>query len=74
MQGELLEPQVTIVRRGWATIEEYAVGGRIYAVKIVPTVGPPYYMYDSDGDGSLETRREVTEGVPELNRWKILTW
>ena len=22
-----IEPQVTIVRRGWATIEEYAVGG-----------------------------------------------
>lgn len=69
-----VEPKVSIVRRGWATIEEYSVSGQIYAVKITPTVGPSYYLYDSDGDGSLETRRDVNPEMPELNRWRILTW
>lgn len=70
-QGEEVAPKVTIVRREWATIAEYSVGGQVYAVKISPTGGFPYYLYDSDGDGSLETRRD---GEPELMQWKVLTW
>ena len=73
-QDESVEPKVTILRRAWATIEEYSIGGRIYAVKIIPRNGPPYYLYDSDGDGSLETRRDVNPEMPEFNRWQILTW
>jgi hypothetical protein len=73
-QAEGVEPRVSIVRRGWATIEEYSVAGQVYAVKITPTVGVAYYLYDSDGDGSLETRRDVNPEMPELNRWRILTW
>lgn len=69
-----VEPKVSIVRREWATIEEYSVSGQVYAVKITPTVGPSYYLYDSDGDGSLETRRDVNPEMPEINRWRILTW
>lgn len=73
-QGESVEPTVTIVERSWATIEEYSIDGRVYAVRVTPAVGRPYYFYDSDGDGSMETRLEVTQGAPEINRWKILTW
>ena len=73
-QGEPVEPQVSIVRRDWATIEEYSVGGQVYAVRVTPSVGRPYWIYDSDGDGSLETRREYFYDTPEPHRWKILTW
>ena len=73
-QGEEIEPKVTIVERDWATIEEYSVAGQVYAVKVTPSVGPPYWIYDSDGDGSLETRREYFYDTPQPHRWKILTW
>lgn len=73
-QEEGIEPKVSIVRRGWATIEEYSIAGQVYAVKITPSAGPSYYLYDSDGDGSLETRRDVNPEMPELNQWRILTW
>ena len=74
-KGQNIEPKVTIVKRNWATIEEYSVNGRVYAVKISPSVGPPYFMYDSDGNGSLDTRRDIMDdGPPAVNRWKILTW
>lgn len=73
-QDEAIEPKVTIIKRDWATIEEYSVSGQVYAVKITPTVGPAYYLYDSDGDGRLDTRTDVNPEMPELNRWRILTW
>lgn len=73
-QEGAVEPKVSIITREWATIEEYSIGGQVYAVKITPTIGPAYYLYDSDGDGSLETRTDVNPEMPELNRWRILTW
>jgi hypothetical protein len=73
-QADGIEPKVSIITRDWATIEEYSVGGQVYAVKITPSVGPAYYLYDSYGDGSLETRTDVNPDMPELNRWRILTW
>ena len=74
MRGETFEPEVTIIRRDWAVIEEYSIDGTIYAVKVQPTVGRPYYFYDTDGDGQLETRIEALDGVPEINQWQILSW
>ena len=73
-QGEPVQPRVTIVRRDWATFEEYSVAGQVYAVKVTPSVGRPYWIYDSDGDGSLETRRDFFYDTPQPHRWKILTW
>ncbi|MCC5810444.1 MAG: DUF2782 domain-containing protein [Ectothiorhodospiraceae bacterium] len=72
--GDDIEPQVTIIERQWATIEEYSVHGQVYAVKITPAVGPPYYLYDPDGSGQLTTRIEALGATPNLNRWKIIQW
>ncbi len=72
--GEEVEPQVTIVERQWATIEEYSIDGQVYAVKITPAVGPPYYLYDVDGSGQLTTRIEALGDSPNINRWKIIQW
>lgn len=74
LRGEDLQPEVTIVRRDWATIEEYSIGGRVYAVRVQPAVGPAYYFYDTNGDGALDTRAEVLQDVPSINRWKLLSW
>ncbi|MEX0732530.1 MAG: DUF2782 domain-containing protein [Aquisalimonadaceae bacterium] len=72
--GEELTPRVTIVERTWATIEEYSVNGRVYAVKITPAIGPAYYLYDADGDGELGTRIEAVGGAPDINQWRIIEW
>jgi hypothetical protein len=48
-----LEPQVTILKRGTDTVEEYRIGGRLYMIKITPTRGKPYYLVDNRGDGTF---------------------
>lgn len=68
-----LQPEVTIIKRGKDVIEEYRVGGQLYMVKITPAKGLPYYLVDSDGDGSLETRRNELDN-PEVVQWRIFTW
>src|SRR5258706_9539522 len=48
-----LEPQVTILKRGTDTVEEYRLGGKLYMVKVTPAHGIPYYMVDREGDGKF---------------------
>lgn len=73
VQDEELQPEVTIIRRGEDVVEEYRVGGQLYMVKITPSKGLPYYLIDSDGDGSLETRRNELDN-PEVIMWRIFSW
>lgn len=70
---DLLEPQVTIIRREREVIEEYRVSGQLYMVRITPRSGPPYFLIDSDGDGSLETRRNELSN-PEIPQWVLFRW
>lgn len=67
------EPEVTIIKRKEETIEEYRVNGQLYMVKITPNKGYPYYLIDTDGDGSFETRRNELDNPPVI-QWKILQW
>ncbi len=53
--GEPLEPDVRIIRKKDATIEEYRINGNLYMIKVTPVVGPAYYLMDQDGDGRMET-------------------
>jgi len=46
-----LEPQVTILKRGTDTVEEYRINGKLYMMKVTPAHGVPYYMVDNSGDG-----------------------
>lgn len=46
-----LEPQVTIVKRGEETIEEYRVNGELYMMKVTPSHGVPYYLVKETVDG-----------------------
>lgn len=53
MPDAALEPQVTITIRGEDKVEEYRIRGRLYAVKVTPPHGRPYYLLDIRGDGQL---------------------
>ncbi|MDZ7734955.1 MAG: DUF2782 domain-containing protein [Gammaproteobacteria bacterium] len=72
--GEPIEPEVTIIQREGATIEEYRVNGRMYMVKVTPSKGPPYYLIDQDGDGRLETRKSGIYEDPVVPQWILFSW
>jgi hypothetical protein len=51
-------------------IEEYRVGTQLRMVKVTPARGPAYYLYDRDGDGSLDAERKQ---MP-TTYWKLFSW
>jgi hypothetical protein len=71
--GETMEPQVTIIRKDDAVIEEYRINGFLYMVKITPAIGPSYYLMDKTGNGELDTRRNSLEDT-NVPQWVLFTW
>jgi hypothetical protein len=67
------EPDVTIVEREKDTVFEYRINGRLYMIKVVPVVGPPYYFVDQDGDGNMETRA-TDYTLIRVPQWVLATW
>lgn len=72
--GENLEPDITIIRKGKKTVQEYRRGGRLYMVKVIPDVGFPYYLHDTDGDGKMDVRSNQLDRGADVNMWNILEW
>lgn len=66
-------PEVTITESEEGTVYEYRVKGQVYMVKIQPTVGPPYFLLDTNGDGVLDVdeRRAPDLVVPQ---WLLFSW
>ena len=71
---EGMEPEVTIIQREDATVEEYRVNGRLYMVKITPFIGKPYYFVDRDGDGLMESRMSSIYNPTRVPQWVIFSW
>ena len=72
--GQPIEPEVTIVRKGDAVIEEYRANGRMFMVKITPKLGKPYYLLDRDGDGRMESRMSDLYANFAVPQWVIFSW
>ncbi len=73
--GQALEPEVTIIRRKDAIIEEHRINGRLYQVKVTPKFGKPYYLVDQDGDGRLESRiSNMQDQNYVIPQWVIFSW
>ncbi len=72
--GETLEPDITIIRKGKKTIQEFRRNGVLYMVKIVPKVGPAYYLIDADGDGNIDVRGNDLDSGTKINQWKLFEW
>lgn len=68
------EGDIKIIRKGKKTIQEYSRGGRIYMIKVIPDIGPPYYFVDYDGDGNVDMRRGDRNLDSNVNMWTILEW
>jgi hypothetical protein len=65
------EPDVTIRQEGDRTVEEYRVNGFLYAVKITPKVGKPYFLVRADGDSNFIRADRPDMLIPA---WKIFSW
>ena len=72
--GQPIEPEVTIIHKKEATIEEYRVNGNLYMVKVTPKVGPVYYLLDMDGDGNMETRTRGIRDDMSVPQWVLFSW
>jgi uncharacterized protein DUF2782 len=71
--GENIEPQVTIIKKDDAVVEEYRLNGILYMVKVTPSIGPPYYLIDNNGDGQLNHRRHELDDVI-VPQWILFRW
>jgi predicted small secreted protein len=52
------------------TVEEYRVGGQLRMVKVSPSRGAAYYMYDRNGDGRMDSDKDGVSPV----YWKLYSW
>ncbi len=71
--GQPIEPEVTIIETGKETIYEYRINGAVYMLKVQPVAGPPYYLVDTKGDGSFETRTDDPRNIT-VNQWVLFRW
>ena len=73
VNGEVIEPEVKIIKREDSTIYEYRINGQLYMVKVQPQVGPPYYLLDTTGDGQLDVRQDRVwnNAIPQ---WVLFSW
>lgn len=50
--------QVTRTESNGDRITEYRIAGQLRAVQVVPSRGPAYFLYDRNGDGSIDGDRD----------------
>ncbi len=65
---------IRIIKRGDKIIKTYSINGIVYKVKVTPKNAPAYYFYDTDGDGSFETRSAHDINNISVQQWKIFEW
>jgi hypothetical protein len=65
-----VEPKITIRRSEEKTFYEYRVNGILKEIKVVPDIGPVYYLVPQDGGGWIEEQKSQLL-VP---KWVIFSW
>lgn len=68
-----MEPQVTIVKAEKETREEFRIRGKLYMVKVTPSVGPSYYLVDRQGDGNF-IEADIAPNPVKPPMWIIHSW
>ncbi|KPB69983.1 DUF2782 domain-containing protein [Pseudomonas cannabina] len=65
-------PDVTIRTDGDRTIQEYRQNGFLYAVKITPKHGKPYFLVRADGTSPNFIRSDQPDML--IPQWEIFSW
>lgn len=71
---DTVQPQVTILKRGEETVEEYRINGRLYKVVVTPAHGVPYTLVDPKGDGTLIPIDQSGTPTISVPMWEIGTF
>ena len=71
--GEPVEPEITIIESGDDVIYEYRIRGLLYMVRIQPQLGPPYYLFDTNGDGILDMQDNAATNIA-IPQWVLFQW
>lgn len=67
---DLDETEIVIREEEEKTIKEFWVEGKLEAIKVIPRVGPSYYLVDPEGRALDDQER----GSLRLPSWKIFQW
>ena len=70
---EALEPQIIIRKNNQELVEEYRISGQLYMIKVTPLHGKPYYLVDTEGNGSF-SRTDSLEPRLRIPHWVIKTF
>jgi len=66
------EPGVTIRETEEGLVQEFRENGFVYAIKVTPKKGPPYYLVRADGtQGDFIRTDQPKMLVPS---WTLLSW
>ncbi|KAF1030449.1 MAG: hypothetical protein GAK37_01365 [Pseudomonas sp.] len=66
------DPEVTIRTEGDKTIQEYRQNGFLYAIKVTPKGGKPYFRVRADGTDANFIRSDQPDML--IPSWKIFEW
>ncbi|WXL26118.1 DUF2782 domain-containing protein [Ectopseudomonas mendocina] len=66
------EPDVTIRQDGDRTIHEYRLNGFLYAIKVTPKNGKPYFLVRADGSDGKFIRSDSPDML--IPAWEIFSW
>ncbi len=68
-----IEPEITITHRGQVIVQEYRINGRLYMIRVIPPIGFPYYLVDTNADGVWDTRlNDLAPIAPP--QWILFSW
>ena len=68
------EPEVVITPSDDNRVKEYRVNGRLYMIEVTPSKGPHYFLVDTNGDGTLDSRQGGAATNIQIPRWILLSW
>lgn len=72
---DLSEAEVTIIQgKKGQRVEEYRISGQLYLIKVVPAVGPPYFLFDQNGDGEFNLQDDDPTANLPTSQWKLFEW
>ena len=66
------DPDVTIRTEGDKVIQEYRQNGFLYAIKVTPKGGVPYFLVRADGTDANFIRSDQPDML--IPSWKIFEW
>jgi hypothetical protein len=75
IQGDTTpEPVVTTRTEGDQVIQEYRIGGKLFAQRVTPKGGKPYLLMDHSGDGTFTKLDNTIDSHVRVPQWVLLEW